>query len=133
MSSGSGHNANTSQELVIYEPTTWDLVDALEEVNHPSATVCNPPAWISQLFARLQKVEEDVRLLAEAREEEDVMEIDISDMRSYYKTLSKNASELFWEMTQNQSFESARAEERFKEIVRDCPIFSNEIWTAICG
>jgi hypothetical protein len=42
MASGSGNNANTSQELVIYEPTTWDLVYAGEEVNRPSATVCNP-------------------------------------------------------------------------------------------
>jgi hypothetical protein len=48
------------------------------------------------------------------------MEIDISDMHSYYETLSKNASELFWEITQHQSFESALAEERFNEIVRDC-------------
>jgi hypothetical protein len=117
MASGSGNNANTSQELVIYEPTPWDLVYAGEEVNRPSSTVCNPPALITQLFACLQQAQEDVRLLAEAREEEEAMEIDISDMRSYYETLSKNASELFWEITQNQSFESALAEEGFNKIV----------------
>jgi hypothetical protein len=61
------------------------------------------------------------------------MEIDISDMRSHYETLSKNASELFWEITQNQSFESGLAEEHFNDIVRDCQIFDNEIWTAISG
>jgi hypothetical protein len=61
------------------------------------------------------------------------MEIDISDMRSYYETQSKNPSELFWKITQNQSFESALAEEPFKEIVRDCVIFGNEIWTTISG
>jgi hypothetical protein len=61
------------------------------------------------------------------------MEIDISDMRSNYKTGSKNASELFWKITQNQSFESALAEELFNEIVRDCKIFGNEIWSAIIG
>jgi hypothetical protein len=91
-----------------------------EEVNRPFTMVCHLPAWITQLFAYLKKAEEDVRLLAEAREEEDAMEINISDMRSYYKTLSKNASELFWEITQNQSFESALAEEHFNEIVREC-------------
>jgi hypothetical protein len=82
--------------------------------------VCSPPAWITQLFARLQKADEDLRVLAQGREEEDAMEIDISDMRSYYETLSKYGAELFWEITQNQSFESALAEERFHEIVRDC-------------
>jgi hypothetical protein len=131
MSSGSGDNTNTSQELVIYEPTTWDLVYAGEEVNHPSATVCNSPPWITQIFSHLKKAEEDVRLVAEAREEEDAMEINISEMRNYYETLSKNASELFWAITQNQSFESAVAEERFNIIVRDCQIFGIEIWTAI--
>jgi hypothetical protein len=45
------------------------------------------------------------------------MEIDMSDMSSYYETLSKNATELFCEITQNQSNESALAEERFNEIV----------------
>jgi hypothetical protein len=133
MASRSGNNANTSQELVLYEPTTCDLVNAEEKVNHPSATVCNPPAWITQLFACLQKAEEDVRLVAEAREEEDVMEIHIFDMCSYYKTLTRNESELFWEITQNDSFESALVEESFNNIVRDCQIFGNQIWTAITG
>jgi hypothetical protein len=67
--------------VIIYEPRIWDLVYAEEEVNHPSATVRNPPAWITQLFARLQKAEDDVILFAEARQEEDAMEINISDMR----------------------------------------------------
>jgi hypothetical protein len=44
MVSGSGNNANTSQELVIYDPMTWDLVYAGDEVNGPSATVYDPPA-----------------------------------------------------------------------------------------
>jgi hypothetical protein len=35
--------------------------------------VSNSPAWITQLFADLKKVEEDVRLLAEASEEEDAI------------------------------------------------------------
>jgi hypothetical protein len=61
------------------------------------------------------------------------MEIDSSDMRSYYETLSNIGSELFWEITYNQSFESALAEECFNEIVRDGQIFGNEIWTAISG
>jgi hypothetical protein len=95
--------------------------------------VCNPPAWITQHFACLQKAEDDVRLLAEAREEEDAMEINISEMRSYYETLSKNASALFSQITQNHLFESALAEECFHEIVRGGQRFGNEIWTAISG
>jgi hypothetical protein len=101
MVSGSANNTNTTQEVVIYEPTMWDLVYAGEELNRSSAIGFNPPAWITQLFDVLQKVEEDIRLLAEAREEEDAIEIHISDMRSYYETLFKNGSELFWEITLN--------------------------------
>jgi hypothetical protein len=47
MASGSGNNTKTSQELVIYEPTTWNLVYAGEEVKRPSATVSNSPARIT--------------------------------------------------------------------------------------
>jgi hypothetical protein len=83
MASASGDNTDTSQELVIFEPTTEDLVYAGEEVNHSSATACNYPTWITQLFSRLQKADKYVRLLAEAREEEDAMEIDISEICCY--------------------------------------------------
>jgi hypothetical protein len=83
------------------KPMTWDPVHAREEVDRPFATIYNPLGWITKLFGRLQRAEEDVRLLAEAREEEDAMEIDISNMRSYYETVSNNASELFWEISQN--------------------------------
>jgi hypothetical protein len=69
----SGSRTNTSKELVIYEPTTWDLVYTGEEVNRPSTMVTNPPAWLVQLFSRLQKAEEDVKLLADARNDEDAM------------------------------------------------------------
>jgi hypothetical protein len=75
MTSASG--TNTSKELVIYEPTTWDLVYTGEEVNRPSTTVTNPPAWLVQLFSRLQQAEQDAKLLADARRDEDAMEIDI--------------------------------------------------------
>jgi hypothetical protein len=54
---------------------------------------CNPPAWVTQLFNCLQQAEEDIRPLAQATDEEDAMEIDISEMCSYYETLSKNAIE----------------------------------------
>jgi hypothetical protein len=57
--------------------------------------VCDPPALITQAFARLQKAEDDVKLLAEASEEEDVMEVNISYMHTNYETLSKYVSELF--------------------------------------
>jgi hypothetical protein len=61
------------------------------------------------------------------------MEKDISVMRSYYETLNKNVSELFWKITPNQLFETALAEALFNEIIRDWHIFGNEIWTAISG
>jgi hypothetical protein len=48
----------------------------------------------NQIFSWLQNAEADVRLLEEAREEEDVMEINISEMHNYYETLSKKASTL---------------------------------------
>jgi uncharacterized protein YihD (DUF1040 family) len=54
-------------------------------------------------------------------------------MRRYYETLNKNASELFWKINQNQTFDSPLAELVFHIIVRDCQIFGNEIWTAIRG
>jgi hypothetical protein len=59
MASGTGNKTNTSQELVMYEPTTWDLVYTGEEVNRPSTTVCNPPAWLpnsSRPFKRQKKM-----------------------------------------------------------------------------
>jgi hypothetical protein len=91
----SGSRTNTSKELVIYEPTTWDLVYTGEEVNRPSTIITNPPAWLFQLFSCIQNAVEDIKLLADARNDEDAMEIDISHLRDYYETISKNASELF--------------------------------------
>jgi hypothetical protein len=44
MASGNRNHTNTSQELVIDEPMTWDLANTGEDVNHPAAIVCNPPA-----------------------------------------------------------------------------------------
>jgi hypothetical protein len=61
------------------------------------------------------------------------MEIDISHLRDYYETLSKNASELFWEITQDASRQNALTQERFNMIVKDCQMFGHEIWTAIGG
>jgi hypothetical protein len=129
----SGSRTNTSKDLVIYEPTTWDLVYTGEEVNRPSKTVTNPPAWLIQLFSRLQKPEEDVKLLADPRNDEDAKEIDISHLRDYDETLSKNASELFWEITQDATLQNTLTQERFNMIVKDCQIFGHEIWTAIGG
>jgi hypothetical protein len=90
MACGSTYNPNSSQDLVINELRTWDLFYVSEEIRRPSATICNPPAWITQPFSSLQKAQGDVRLLAEASEEEHVMEIDISKMHNYYKTPNKN-------------------------------------------
>jgi hypothetical protein len=59
------------------------------------------------------------------------MEVDISKMRIYNKSPSKNVREIFWIIIQNQLFESTLAEECVNQIVRDCQKFNNEIWTAI--
>jgi hypothetical protein len=95
MECGNGNNTNTSQELVIYDSITWNFVVAGEEINRASTMVCNAIVQITQYFAHLQKAEEDFRLLAIAREEEDMMEIENSKMRNYYETLSNKASKLF--------------------------------------
>jgi hypothetical protein len=93
MASARGENTNTSQELVIYELTSWEIVYAGDEIDRPSKTIKNPPAWVVQLFSPLEKAENDVRLLAEARENQDAMDLDITDLKSYYEALSQNASE----------------------------------------
>jgi hypothetical protein len=95
MASASGQNPNTSQELVIYELTGWELVYARDEIDRPSKTIKDPPAWVIQLFSSLKKAENDVRLLAEARENQDGMELDITDLKSYYEALSHNSSGFF--------------------------------------
>jgi hypothetical protein len=107
---------------------TWDLVYTGEEVNRPSTMVTNPPAWLVQLFSRLQKAEEAVKLVADARYDEEAMEIDISHLRDYYKTLSKNASELFWDITQDVTLQNALTQERFNMIVKDCQMCGHEIF-----
>jgi hypothetical protein len=61
------------------------------------------------------------------------MEIDITHLRDYYETLSKNASELFWEITQDATLQNALTQEHFNMIVKDCQMFGHEIWTAIGG
>jgi hypothetical protein len=61
------------------------------------------------------------------------MEINISKMRNYYETPSTNGTELLWKVMQNHSFESTWVKEGLKSIIRDCPIFGNEIWPTIRG
>jgi hypothetical protein len=63
--------------------------------------VTNPPAWLVQLCSCLHKAEKDGTHLADARYDKDAMEIDISHLHDNYETLSKNTSELFWEITQD--------------------------------
>jgi hypothetical protein len=46
--------------VIIYEPRTWDLAYAGDEVNCCSAMVCNPDGRITPLFAYFQMPEEDV-------------------------------------------------------------------------
>jgi hypothetical protein len=60
--------------------------------------VSNSPAWITQLFADLKKVEEDVRLLAEAREEEDAIGDRYFRHAQLVRDSKQNASELFREI-----------------------------------
>jgi hypothetical protein len=91
----SGSRTNTGKELVNYEPTTWDLVYTGEEVNHHSTIVSNHPACLVQLLSHLQKAKEYVKLLADARHDEDAIEIELSHPQDYYKAfcrMLKNSS-----------------------------------------
>jgi hypothetical protein len=86
-----------------------------------------------QLFACLEKADEDVQLLVAARENQDAMEIDITGFQSYYEALRANTSKLFWEISQNISPQGTLTKECFKHIVKDCQIIGSKIWTAIDG
>jgi hypothetical protein len=86
---GSRSTPNTSKELLINEPTTWDLVYTRIELNNPCRTVTDPHDALIQLFSRFPKAKEYVTLLADARHDEDAMEIDISYLRDHYKPCSK--------------------------------------------
>jgi hypothetical protein len=46
-------------------------------------------------LANLQKADEDVRFISEARDEDEVMEIEISEMHYYYETLSNTPGGCF--------------------------------------
>jgi hypothetical protein len=61
------------------------------------------------------------------------MEIDISYLRNYYEALSKNRSELCWEITQDATLQNTLTQERFIMIVKDCQMFGHEIRIAIGG
>jgi hypothetical protein len=65
--SARNNNTNISHELGIYEPMTRDIAYVGAAINSRSSTICNPPTWITQLFARLYTLEENVGLLAESR------------------------------------------------------------------
>jgi hypothetical protein len=112
---------------------TWNIMDAEEVIYRRSPRVCNSTAWITQLIAHLQSAEDDVIVLAEVSKEEDVMEIDIGEMRNYYETISKNVSELYSDITQYQSCESGLAIECSNDILRDWLIFDYQNWTPISG
>jgi hypothetical protein len=133
MASRSSNNTNTSQELVIYERMTWNIMDAEEVIYRRSPRVCNSTAWITQLIAPLQSAEDNVIVLAEVSKEEHVMEIDIGEMRNSYETISKNVLELCSDITQNQSCESGLAIECSNDILRDWLIFDYQNWTPISG
>jgi hypothetical protein len=119
--------------VVIYEPTTWDLIYTGEEVNHLSRLVTNPPVWLVQLLTHCQKAEQDVQVLADTKNDEDAMEIDISYLRNYYKLRHKNRSELIRDITQDTTLQYAFTQEHFNMILKDCQMFGLEIWTAIGG
>jgi hypothetical protein len=59
------------------------------------------------------------------------MQIDISRLGDYYETLSKNLSELYWDITQDGTLQNTHTHEPFKMIVKDSEMFGHEMWTAI--
>jgi hypothetical protein len=69
----------------------------------------------------------ELRLLAEAKQVNHMMEIDISECFGDFPTRSKNVFEIFWNITQYQSLDDALMEFQFDENVRDCQPFNNEI------
>jgi hypothetical protein len=95
----SGSRTKTRNEQVSYELTTWDLIDTRDEVHCPSTIVTNPTTSHNQWFFHLQNPKENIKLLADAGNNEGAMEIDISYLHQYYEILSKNTSELCWEIT----------------------------------
>jgi hypothetical protein len=133
MSGPAGKAATPNNQLVIYEPANCESVYAGNEIQHRTTTVINPPASLVQLFIRLQKAENDVKLLAEASQGQDAMEINVADLKQYYQILSDNASSLFWEISQSTNLQGSYIEGRFREIVNSCQMFGNDIWTTISG
>jgi hypothetical protein len=131
MASCTGKSATPSNELIIYEPPNWDIVYRGKQIKCPSPIVSNPPAWIIQLFSRLQKAEENVRKLAEEAADKNGMEIEVEDLWCNSEILSDGAVRLFWDIAQKISLNTSHTEERFKHIVTACQIFGSAIWTAI--
>jgi hypothetical protein len=131
MSGPAGKAATPNNQLVIYEPANWESVYAGNEIQRCTTTLIDPPAWLVQLFIRLQKAENDVKLLAEASQGQDATENNVTDLKQYYQTLSDNASSLFREISQSMNLQGSYTEGRFREIVNSCQMFGNDIWTTI--
>jgi hypothetical protein len=54
-----------NDQLVIYEPTNWEVTYSGQQEEQPgSDTIENSAEWLNKLFERVQKWEEDVCLLA---------------------------------------------------------------------
>jgi hypothetical protein len=98
--SGSGKDPVPNNQLVIYQPANWEVVDNNQSIKRRSTTIENVPKWLIRLFCRLQKAEEDVRALAAAAASADAIYGDVSELRDDLKILSEAATALFWETFQ---------------------------------
>jgi hypothetical protein len=66
-------------------------------IERRSTTIENDPQWVIYLCKRLKKSEQDVRSLALAAGTTDVMDIDISELKTDYDAMAQVAATLFVE------------------------------------
>jgi chromosome segregation ATPase len=132
--SGTGKETVPNTQLVIYELASWEVVfNGGESEPRQTTTIDNAPQSLIQLFQRLQKAEDDVRLLAATAANKDAMDIDVGDLREHYEALTRNATSLFQQFTLSIETQNTYTEGRFRQLVQNCQIFGHDVWTAIGG
>jgi hypothetical protein len=132
--SGTSKETVPNTQLVIYEPASWEVVfNGRESEPRQTTTIDNAPQWLIQLFQRLQKAEDDVRLLAATAANKDAMDIDVGDLREHYEALTRNATSLFQQFTLSIETQNTYTKGRFCQLVQNCQTFGHDIWTAIGG
>jgi hypothetical protein len=67
-------------------------------------TIKNAYAWLVQLVSGFKNSTNDLKLLAEAQDNQDTVDCNIKDVKSYYEAPCHNASELFGDIADNIFF-----------------------------